>query len=162
MMDLYYTLCALYIEIIQFDFKWFNVLHNDLESDNKITKTICCVWKGKWFCFLYYDFTINIHLPFTFSVVLWYCVLVFTSVYMLDILVGCNCYYIWYKISRAILLAWVVIVTSAIPVALSHGVLNYPYKERNYTACVFLSEEGYSLVGFQVSENVQNLMKTLR
>ncbi|KAJ6635357.1 Allatostatin-A receptor [Pseudolycoriella hygida] len=51
----------------------------------------------------------------------------------------------------AILLAWVVIVTSAIPVALSHGELNYPYKDRNYTACVFLSEMGYSHVGFQVS-----------
>lgn len=47
------------------------------------------------------------------------------------------------------------IVTSAIPVALSHGELNYPYKERNYTACVFLSELGYSHVGFQVSENVK-------
>ncbi|XP_055294786.1 allatostatin-A receptor-like isoform X2 [Sitodiplosis mosellana] len=51
----------------------------------------------------------------------------------------------------AIVTAWVVIVTSAIPAALSHGVVVYPYGGRNYTACLFLSEEGYNLVAFQVS-----------
>lgn len=52
---------------------------------------------------------------------------------------------------RAILLAWVAIVTSAIPVALSHGVVNYPYRDHNYTACVFRSDLNYNLIAFQVS-----------
>ncbi|XP_031626002.1 allatostatin-A receptor-like isoform X2 [Contarinia nasturtii] len=51
----------------------------------------------------------------------------------------------------AIVAAWVIIVTTGIPAALSHGVVNYPYGGRNYTACLFLSEEGYNLVAFQVS-----------
>lgn len=54
--------------------------------------------------------------------------------------------------NRAIATAWVVIVTSAIPAALSHGVVNYPYAGRNYTACLFLVEEGYNLVAFQVND----------
>lgn len=52
---------------------------------------------------------------------------------------------------RAIVAAWVIIVTTGIPAALSHGVVNYPYGGRNYTACLFLSEEGYNLVAFQVT-----------
>lgn len=56
------------------------------------------------------------------------------------------------KICRAIVTAWVVIVTTGIPAALSHGVVNYPYNDRNYTACLFLSEQGYNLVAFQVNE----------
>ncbi|XP_067639584.1 allatostatin-A receptor-like [Eurosta solidaginis] len=52
----------------------------------------------------------------------------------------------------AIVCAWVLIVTSAIPVALAHSLRLYYFKGRNYTACVFRSEEeGWSLVGFQVS-----------
>lgn len=38
-----------------------------------------------------------------------------------------------------------------IPAALSHGVVNYPYNDRNYTACLFLSEQGYNIVAFQVN-----------
>lgn len=62
---------------------------------------------------------------------------------------------VWYY--RAIAFAWIVIVTSAIPVAVSHGVLNYPYRGQNYTACVFQTELGYSLVAFQVNQinNIQ-------
>lgn len=52
---------------------------------------------------------------------------------------------------RAIVTAWVVIVTTGIPAALSHGVVNYPYAGRNYTACLFLVEDGYNLVAFQVN-----------
>lgn len=52
---------------------------------------------------------------------------------------------------RAIVTAWVVIVTTAIPVAIVHGVVNYPYNGRNYTACLFLIENGYNLVLFQVN-----------
>lgn len=52
---------------------------------------------------------------------------------------------------RAIVTAWVVIVTTGIPAALSHGVVNYPYAGRNYTACLFLVDEGYNLVAFQVN-----------
>ncbi|XP_054730224.1 allatostatin-A receptor-like [Anastrepha obliqua] len=52
----------------------------------------------------------------------------------------------------AIVCAWVLIVTSAIPVALAHSVRLYYFKGRNYTACVFSTEEeGWSLVGFQIS-----------
>lgn len=58
---------------------------------------------------------------------------------------------------RAIAFAWIVIVTSAIPVAVSHGVLNYPYRGQNYTACVFQSELGYSLVAFQVKKYIYNM-----
>lgn len=52
---------------------------------------------------------------------------------------------------RAIVTAWVVIVTTAIPVAIVHGVVNFPYNGRNYTACLFLVENGYNLVLFQVN-----------
>lgn len=52
---------------------------------------------------------------------------------------------------RAIFTAWVIIVTTAIPAGLSHGVVNYPYNGRNYTACLFLVEAGYNIVLFQVS-----------
>lgn len=51
---------------------------------------------------------------------------------------------------RAIVTAWIIIVTTAIPVAIVHGVVNYPYNGRNYTACLFLVEHGYNLVLFQV------------
>lgn len=48
-------------------------------------------------------------------------------------------------------MTWIVIVTTAIPAALSHGVVNYPYGERNYTACLFLTDAGYNIVAFQVN-----------
>lgn len=51
---------------------------------------------------------------------------------------------------RAIGLAWIVIITSAIPAAVSHGVLKYPYAGYNYTACVFLRDLGYNHIAFQV------------
>ncbi|XP_034670656.1 allatostatin-A receptor [Drosophila subobscura] len=52
----------------------------------------------------------------------------------------------------AIMCAWITIVTTAIPVALSHSVRNYQYRGNVGTACVFSTEEEvWSLVGFQVS-----------
>ncbi|XP_037726712.1 allatostatin-A receptor [Drosophila subpulchrella] len=52
----------------------------------------------------------------------------------------------------AIMCAWITIVTTAIPVALSHSVRNYQYHGNAGTACVFSTEEEvWSLVGFQVS-----------
>lgn len=51
----------------------------------------------------------------------------------------------------AICLTWFVILTTAIPVAISHGVLFYPRQGGYYTACLFLHNEGYSLVAFHVS-----------
>ncbi|KAH8418327.1 hypothetical protein KR009_000731 [Drosophila setifemur] len=52
----------------------------------------------------------------------------------------------------AIMCAWITIVTTAIPVALSHSVRNYQYHGAAGTACVFSTEEEvWSLVGFQVS-----------
>uniref|UniRef100_A0A182SX43 G-protein coupled receptors family 1 profile domain-containing protein n=1 Tax=Anopheles maculatus TaxID=74869 RepID=A0A182SX43_9DIPT len=50
--------------------------------------------------------------------------------------------------SIAICLTWFVILTTAIPVAISHGVLFYPRQGGYYTACLFLHNEGYSLVAF--------------
>ncbi|EDV45737.1 allatostatin-A receptor [Drosophila erecta] len=52
----------------------------------------------------------------------------------------------------AIMCAWITIVTTAIPVALSHSVRIYQYHGNAGTACVFSTEEDiWSLVGFQVS-----------
>ncbi|KAH8368307.1 hypothetical protein KR084_009872 [Drosophila pseudotakahashii] len=52
----------------------------------------------------------------------------------------------------AIMCAWITIVTTAIPVALSHSVRIYQYHGNAGTACVFSTEEEvWSLVGFQVS-----------
>ncbi|XP_041630983.1 allatostatin-A receptor [Drosophila kikkawai] len=52
----------------------------------------------------------------------------------------------------AIMFAWITIVTTAIPVALSHSVRDYQYHGSAGTACVFSTdEEVWSLVGFQVS-----------
>lgn len=50
----------------------------------------------------------------------------------------------------AIWLTWLIITTTAIPVAVSHGVLNYPYEGNLYTTCMFLSSLGYNLRYFQV------------
>lgn len=52
---------------------------------------------------------------------------------------------------RAICTAWIIIISTAIPAGLAHGVVNYPYNDRNYTACLFLVEQGYNIVAFQVS-----------
>lgn len=52
---------------------------------------------------------------------------------------------------RAICTAWIIIISTAIPAGLAHGVVNYPYMDRNYTACLFLVEAGYNIVAFQVS-----------
>ncbi|XP_017474834.1 PREDICTED: allatostatin-A receptor-like [Rhagoletis zephyria] len=52
----------------------------------------------------------------------------------------------------AIIFAWVLILTTAIPVALAHSVRLYYFKGRNYTACVFSTEEeGWNWVAFQIS-----------
>lgn len=50
----------------------------------------------------------------------------------------------------AIIFAWFLIFTSAIPVAITHGEVSYVHKGQPNTACLFLSEEGYSHVAFQV------------
>lgn len=61
-------------------------------------------------------------------------------------------------IDRAIGTTWVIIVTTGIPAALSHGVVNYPYGDRNYTACLFLSDAGYNIIAFQVIYFVCSLL----
>lgn len=59
--------------------------------------------------------------------------------------------------SRAIFCAWILILSSAIPVALAHSVRLYYFKGRSYTACVFSTEEeGWSLIGFQVITSNKN------
>ncbi|KAI8128253.1 hypothetical protein FF38_08963 [Lucilia cuprina] len=52
----------------------------------------------------------------------------------------------------AIILAWILIITTAIPVALAHSVRIYQFHGHDYTACVFSSDkEVWSLLGFQLS-----------
>lgn len=58
----------------------------------------------------------------------------------------------------AIWLTWLIITTTAIPVAISHGVLNYPYEGHVYTTCMFLSSMGYNLRAFQVENPMTNRM----
>ncbi|XP_055642026.1 allatostatin-A receptor isoform X2 [Toxorhynchites rutilus septentrionalis] len=53
--------------------------------------------------------------------------------------------------SIAIAVTWFIIVTTGIPVAISHGVLRYPSRGDDYTACLFLHNQGYSLIAFHVS-----------
>ncbi|XP_026468968.1 allatostatin-A receptor-like [Ctenocephalides felis] len=52
---------------------------------------------------------------------------------------------------RAILLTWTVILTTAIPVALSHGEVRYSYGNEGYSSCVFLESAGYSRPAFHIS-----------
>lgn len=51
----------------------------------------------------------------------------------------------------AIAVTWFIILTTATPVAISHGILFYPNKGITYTACLFLRNEGYNLIAFHVS-----------
>uniref|UniRef100_A0A2M4CVU1 Putative allatostatin-a receptor n=2 Tax=Anopheles darlingi TaxID=43151 RepID=A0A2M4CVU1_ANODA len=53
--------------------------------------------------------------------------------------------------SIAICVTWFIILTTAIPVAITHGVVYYPRQGGHYTACLFLQTEGYSLVAFHVA-----------
>jgi hypothetical protein len=52
----------------------------------------------------------------------------------------------------AIIVTWFIVTISAIPVGVSHGIVEF-YNHRNEinTACLFLTDEGYSHVAFQVS-----------
>lgn len=54
------------------------------------------------------------------------------------------------SISRATLLAWFFIFTTAIPTAICHGEIEYMHKGDNHTACLFL-EDDYNHSLFQVS-----------
>uniref|UniRef100_A0A336KQD6 CSON014148 protein n=1 Tax=Culicoides sonorensis TaxID=179676 RepID=A0A336KQD6_CULSO len=49
----------------------------------------------------------------------------------------------------AIIFLWILITTTAIPVAISHGEVSQVWHEANSSACIFLYEE-YNLVAFQV------------
>ncbi|CAK1546911.1 unnamed protein product [Leptosia nina] len=51
----------------------------------------------------------------------------------------------------AIACIWVLILTTAIPVGICHGEREYSYFHRNHSSCVFLEEQGYSKLGFQIS-----------
>jgi hypothetical protein len=55
--------------------------------------------------------------------------------------------------SRATLLAWFFIFTTAIPTAICHGEVTYMHKGDNHTACLFLTEQGYNHSLFQVRAN---------
>ncbi|CAO1408718.1 unnamed protein product [Diamesa serratosioi] len=52
----------------------------------------------------------------------------------------------------AIIIAWLVIITTAIPVGITHGEVFYISRDHEVnTACLFLSGEGYSHPAFQIS-----------
>lgn len=52
---------------------------------------------------------------------------------------------------RVLITAWTIIIITGIPAGLAHGVVNYPYQGKDYTACLFLVDDGYNLVAFQVN-----------
>lgn len=62
---------------------------------------------------------------------------------------------------RSIIVTWIIVTVSAIPVAMSHGIEEY-YNHRNEinTACQFLSDEGYNHAAFQVSPNASSHLST--
>lgn len=51
----------------------------------------------------------------------------------------------------AIILLWILITTTAIPVAITHGEVSHVWQEVNVSSCIFRFEE-YNIVAFQVSE----------
>jgi hypothetical protein len=55
-------------------------------------------------------------------------------------------------VHSAIIMTWLIVTISAIPVAVTHGIVEYNnHKNEVNTACLFLAEEGYSHAAFQVS-----------
>lgn len=53
--------------------------------------------------------------------------------------------------NRAIVVTWFIVTISAIPVGLSHGIVEYTnHKNEINTACLFLTDEGYNHAAFQV------------
>lgn len=58
---------------------------------------------------------------------------------------------------RAIIITWFIVTISAIPVGVSHGVVEY-YNHKNEinTACLFLTDEGYNWAAFQVFAGDEN------
>jgi hypothetical protein len=65
----------------------------------------------------------------------------------------------FYFICRAIILAWVLIFTTAIPTAICHGEVEYVHKGENHTACLFLSEHGYRHDLFQVRDAKMTIIR---
>lgn len=53
-------------------------------------------------------------------------------------------------INSAIILLWIVIVTTAVPVALSHGLNEYSFRGEETSNCGFMTKDGWSLSAFQV------------
>lgn len=60
--------------------------------------------------------------------------------------------YMSYQYHRSIIVTWLIVTISAIPVGISHGIEEY-YNHKNeiYTTCQFLSDESYNHAAFQVS-----------
>lgn len=61
-----------------------------------------------------------------------------------------------------IVVTWVVVILSAIPVGMSHGVVEY-YNHKNEinTACLFLADDGYNHAAFQVRAGVSATQKLI-
>ncbi len=60
----------------------------------------------------------------------------------------------------AILVTWLIVITTAFPVFLTHGEVEYPgHNGEINMACLFLTEHGYNHAAFQVSEeNYEKLL----
>lgn len=53
--------------------------------------------------------------------------------------------------TSAILITWFIVITTAFPVFLTHGEIQYPNHHGDMnTACLFLAEHGYNHAAFQV------------
>jgi hypothetical protein len=52
----------------------------------------------------------------------------------------------------AIIITWVLVITTAIPVFVTHGEVEFPNHQNEInTACLFLADEGYNHAAFQVN-----------
>lgn len=79
--------------------------------------------------------------------------------YVKDNCYKCLNYEIKFTNYRAIIFAWIIIITTAIPVAISHGEMRYTHKGDVYTACIFLTDYGYNHVAFQVNLFKYSILK---
>ncbi|XP_022239718.1 allatostatin-A receptor-like [Limulus polyphemus] len=51
----------------------------------------------------------------------------------------------------AIVITWSCIIVACVPVLQAHGLMNYMFREKEHSVCVFLADEGYNHVAFQIS-----------
>lgn len=57
----------------------------------------------------------------------------------------------------AIIITWLIVITTAFPVFITHGEVQYlNHQNEMNTACLFLTDEGYSHAAFQVRLDITN------